>query len=444
LGNVTASANTFARRAETFGFDTPEPWALPALRLLFHTPRAFAPLVDAWELHHPGTRAALGRLVESGFVAHQADIIIDARTRQVTDKASRELDRYRITAAGRRLLTGARTDMTTLQQHFPKLTDANAAGVVALLDAFDVEAARARDGRSAPHAVAESGLAPRTGRWWVKHLHEAKLLRRLPQRQADARPTIPEHWRVTRALCTQLRSVLRAFPEPWGVLHPEFRLHRERFLGDIDLSRVNAAGGTDYDHDVVAQEILARLLSSPRAVPSGVFDVEPRIVLTADDTQMPWVFTEDGQGLVFTQPDALLVVRDGTTRKTVLEYERHQTRKDAWSHIERFLGYLSQQTLPFEPAMLLFVVDTVARERGYVALIEAFADHALDNPHRLPGNEVILAVSSRPRLAAAPDPLDRRAWFRVHLPAVSDDSVRQCALHAPEHSPFSLYFSGAS
>jgi hypothetical protein len=425
--------------------DTAEPWALPALRLLFHTPRAFEPLVTAWERHHPGTRAALDQLATLGFVAHQGPIIVDARTRQVTERQSRAVDRYRITAAGRRLLTAARDDRLLLTERFPKITAANADGVLELLAAFDIDASRARDGRSGPHAATECSLAPRTARWWIKHLHDAKLLRRLPNRSPDARATIPAHWRVTRSLCTQLRAVLRAYPEQWDVLHPEFRLHRERFLDDIDLTRVNAAGGTDYDHDVVAQEILATLLGSPRAVPTGVFDVEPRVVLAADDSSVPWRFDHAGGALVFSQPDALFIVAGDTNCRAVLEYERFQSRRDAWAHLERFLGYLSLQTLPFEPAMLFFVVDTTARERGYVELIEAFADYALDHPERLPGNDVVLAVSSRPRLASAADPLDERSWFRVQLPRPDQRPPdAACVLHRTDQSPYSLYFAGRS
>jgi hypothetical protein len=443
-------APDFLRRAETFGLDTPTPWALPALRLLFHAPRVYAPLVQAWERHHPGTVAALDRLVAAGFVAHQSEIVVDARTRQQTERSGRAVDRYRTAAPGRRLLIDARRDITVLTERFPRLTPANAVGVLELLAAFDIDAARARNGRSVAHATEECSLAPRTARWWVRHLHEAKLLRRLPQRTPDAQPTIPAHWRVTRPLCTQIRAVLRAYPDPWGALYPEFRLQRERFLQDIDLTRVNAGGGTDYDHDVVAQELLASLLTSPRAIPTGVFDIEPRIVLTAHDTTVPWRFASDGNGLVFYQPDALFIVREESNRRAVLEYERFQSRRDAWSHIERFLGYLESQTLPFESAILYFVVDTTARERGYVELIEAFADYVLDHPGRLPGNEVTLAVSSRPRLLASPDPLHENSWFRVRLTgsdttsATAVGTARGCVLHTPEHSPFNLYFGNRS
>ena len=92
--------------------------------------------------------------------------------------------------------------------------------------------------------------------------------------------------------------------------------------------------------------------------------------------------------------------------------------------------------------MLRFVVDSAPRERSYVELIEAFGDYALDHPERMPANPVLLAVSSTPRVLAAADPLDPRAWFRMTLPnSAGSDTVRRPVLHPPEDSPYDEYFS---
>jgi hypothetical protein len=442
-----AARLNFAQRAETFGLDTTEPWALPALRLLFHAPRVFEPLLDAWDTHYPGTQRAMDRLTAIGFVAHQGPVRVDVRSGARVESSGKALDRYRITAAGRRLLTEAREDVRVLEDTFSRLTPANATGLLDLLDAFDLSSDQARHGISSPHAAQHSQLAPRTARWWVKRLVDNGLIRKLETRTPDARVVIPAHWRVTRPLCRQLSEVIGAFPDPWAALRGEFRLRRDRFLDDIDPARVTLDGGTDFDHDVVAQHILARLISSPRARVTGVFELEPRIVLSADDQTRPWTFLSGGDAAVFYQPDGVFIEHaGGTSRRCVVEYERRQSRRDAWGHIERFCGHLALQTLPFEPAVLRFVLDSPGRERSYVELIEAFADYVLDHPERVPANPVTLAVSSWPRLDKAADPLDDTHWFRVQLqrPNVSDAPPVSCRLHAPDSSPYDDYFCGTA
>lgn len=439
MARRSRSASDFARRAETFGFDGGTPWALPALRLIMHTPRAYAPLADAWEFHYPGTRSALSRLVDLGFIAYQDTVVVDVRTSTLAERVGRPLERYRITAKGRRLRRSALEDLRILEDTFPKLTAANVNGVLELLGNFDVAADRAPHGVSGPHAVEGCSLAARTGRWWTTKLCQEGYIRRLPDRVADARPAVPEHWRTTRELCSQLRDVVSAYPR-WAPLEREFRLSRERFLDHVDPVRVGLSGATDYDHDITAQRILACLLASPSAAPAGVFDVEPRFALRADATAKPWMIDPEGTHTLFYQPDAIFIDRAGTTsRRNVFEYERFQSRRDAWSHIERFIGYLHSRTLPFEPAVLRFVVDTQARERGYVELIEAFADYSLDHPERMAANPTVLAVSSRPRLDAARDPLADGAWFRTELSSPTGPSTPR--LHAPDASPYDEFFA---
>lgn len=433
----------FAHRAETFGLDTPEPWALDALRLLFRVPRVFEPLALAWDERNPGILKALERLVADGFVQFQPAVILNARTGETAPRLGRPVARYRTTASGRRLARASREDVRVLQDVFPRLTDANAVAVVDLLWQFDVDDLHARVGVSAPAAVDRTSLAERTGRWWVRELATKGFLKELDVRLADQRELVPAHWRVTKELCRQMRAVLEAFPDPHGPLKLEFRLSRTRFLSDIDPARIGIDGATDFDHDVAAQRVLARMLQSPATMMESSFSVEPRWMLTADATSRPWAFKEDGDELVPYQPDASFSERTTATRRNVVEYERYQSRRDAWSHIERFLGFLALRTYSFEPAVLRFVVDTEARLRSYVELIEAFADYVVEHPERLPGNSVILAATTTDRLLVPGDCMDDRRWHRISLPNASDGVLPfggSCVLHDPASSPYDRYF----
>jgi hypothetical protein len=433
----------FAHRAETFGLDTPDPWALDALRLLFRVPRVFEPLALAWDERNPGILKALERLVADGFVQFQPAVILNARTGEAAPRLGRPVARYRTTASGRRLARASREDVRVLQDVFPRLTDANAVAVVDLLWQFDVDDLHARVGVSAPAAVDRTTLAERTGRWWVRELTAKGFLKELDLRIADQRELVPAHWRVTKELCRQMRAVLEAFPDPHGPLKLEFRLSRTRFLSDIDPARIGIDGATDFDHDVAAQRVLARMLQSPATMMESSFSVEPRWMLTADASVRPWAFKEDGAELVPYQPDASFSERTTATRRNVVEYERYQSRRDAWSHIERFLGFLALRTYSFEPAVLRFVVDTEARLRSYVELIEAFADYVVEHPERLPGNSVILAATTTDRLLVPGDCMDDRRWHRIALPNASDGVLPfggSCVLHDPASSPYDRYF----
>lgn len=436
----------FAFRTETFGLDTAEPWALSALRLLCNTPRAYEPLVQAWDERHPGTRKALARMVEMGYVAYQGPVLIDTRDPgALVERASRKVTRYRTTSRGHRFAMAVREDLRVFEDRYPRTNPHNVKAVARLLLAFDLEDTHAKYGLSALHAQALCDLPKSNVLWWVRRFLADGLLRALPGKLADVREVVPAHWRVTRPLCRQLLDVVDAFDTAPASLKVEFRLARSRFLDDIDPARVGISGATDYDHDVQSQRVLAALLRSPRAAADGIFVVEPRINLPITLTTKPWRFEADGQGVLFYQPDAELRERDESgTRLCVLEYERYQTRRDAWNHIERFLGWLHTMTLPFESAVLRFVVDSDQRVASYTDLIAAFADHALDHPELIPANPVQLAVASTPRLLSAPDPLDPRAWWRIPLPAGDcADTERRPVLHAPEDSPYDEYFARA-
>lgn len=440
VGAVTK--RSFQHRTETFGLDTTDSWALPALRLAFAVPRVYRPLADAWDARYPGTSKALRRLTEMGFLSHQPALIVDVRTGHIAAHPAAALPRYRATAAGKRLLTSARQDLRVLTDLFPRTSKESAAKVAKMLKAFNLDTPHSRYGLSVPHATELCGMAERSGRWWVHHLHEHGYLALLDERLADVREVVPEHWRVTRVLCRQLEDVIGAFPQTApGELRVEFRLARSRFLSDIDPARIGITGATDFDHDIETQRVLARLLTSPRCAISGVFSVEPRINLPATSVTGDMVFDVNGAGSVFYQPDAeLREVHDGTALRSIIEYERFQTRRDAWSHIERFLGWLHVMTLPGEPAVLRFVVDTEPRVRSYVALIEAFADWMLDHPERHPGNPITLAVSSARRILQADDPLEARHWFRIDLSTPRTDTATRPVLSLRE-SPYDEYFA---
>jgi hypothetical protein len=185
-------------------------------------------------------------------------------------------------------------------------------------------------------------------------------------------------------------------------------------------------------------------MASPRFAPEGLFRLEPRLVLPINTRPKPWIFSPDGTDNVVYQPDAILTAQDGgvrtVNRRVVLEYERFQSRRDAWSHIERFLGYLHTRTLPYETANLCFVVDSDQRLRTYVQLIEAYADHALDHPGRLPANPVTLAVTTTAKLLTASDPLSMKEWNHIILPTQGSDTELRPVLHDPDHSPYGEYF----
>lgn len=438
------AARTFQQRSETFGLDGADPWALDTLRLLFHVPRAYEPLVEAWDVRFPHSRRALDRLTELGFVAFQPAVILNTRTMELAERPDRPVLRFRTTHRGHQLRLAVERDPSVLAATFPQAEDYVLAGVTLLLDALDLDRSHARFGLSARHALELAGMPSRQGRWWIDHLIETGHVRRLDERLADTRAVVPAHWRVTRLLCRQLLEITDAFPEttPPG-LAAEFRLQRNRFLGDVDPGRLGTSGATDFDHDIECQSLLALLLRSPRLDSQGIFAVEPRHVLDASLERHPSPLVVGAPGKVPYQPDAELRERDadGVVR-AVVEYERYQSRRDAWSHIERFLGWLHQMALPNERAVLRFVVDTPGRERSYVELIEAFADYVLDHPERLPANPVTLAVTSMSRLRAVRDALDPGAWHRMALPH-ERDARPVPALHDPARSPYQEYFRRA-
>lgn len=448
------ASRSFTQRSETFGYDRGRPWAADTFALLFNVPRAYEPLVAAWDRRHPGVRKALDRLVAGGFVDHQPAILVDTVTGEPAQRPSRRVARYVATAAGRRAHGEFVEDPRTFEDQFPHTTGAKVERVIALLGTFVLDGSHARYGMSVGSANRISDMTERLGRWWVARFVELGLLRQLtnpdgtPLLVADVREVVPAHWRVTRTLCRQLDEIIDTFEAAPAALRPQYRLRRNRFLDDIEVARLGITGATDYDHDVETQRIIAAALRSPRCAPEGVFALEPKMTLPVDSTASPWVFTPAGDHVAFYQPDAELRQRDVDddgrviTRRAIIEYERFQSRRDAWSHIERFLGHLALMAHPSERATLYFVVDTEARARSYVALIEAFADWLLDHPDAICRNQVTLAVAHIDRVVGAEDPLDPNGWARIKLPAFSGgaDTGPQVTLHPKRDTPYDAYF----
>lgn len=332
----------------------------------------------------------------------------------------------------------AAEDVAVLEDRWGKIAPQNAVRVLGLLEAFDTKQTLGVPGVSAPWAVQESGLRERTGRWWVRKLEEEGLIERLEERLSDSREAIPAHYRPTRALAQQLAEVFEAYPLH-AHLGAAWRISRSRYLNDIDPARLGVQGATDFDHDVRAQQIVAKMLLSSRVAERSVFDVEPRYALLGEDLPNGAVqFSDKGETVVLYQPDAVLVERDENgRRRNVIEYERYQSRRDGWAHLERFCGYIQLRQIPNERAAVRFVVDTENRVRGYVELIEAFCDYLNDHPERSPRNNVVLFVASVQRVLGSPDALDDRTWHRIELP----QGEGSCRLHPHESSPFNEYFS---
>jgi len=122
-----------------------------------------------------------------------------------------------------------------------------------------------------------------------------------------------------------------------------------------------------------------------------------------------------------------------------LEYERYQSRKDAWTHIEKFIGLVNSENLAFEPAILRFVVDSKSRVRSYVKLIEAFADYAIDHPERMPKCDITLAVCATNSVYNYDNALDFKHWYRVQI--LRSETESRVVLHDSKDSPYRNYFS---
>ena len=151
-----------------------------------------------------------------------------------------------------------------------------------MLQEFAVDSTRARDGRSIIHFAETGPLPRRTAYFWCHKLVDAGYLRAPPATCRCKR-------RHSRSLASHTRASnpnenRNAGVPQWKFLSQEFRLGRSRYLNDIELTRVSIGGGTDFDHDVVTQSILADMLGPPTIATNAPIRLEPWHRLTVVDS----------------------------------------------------------------------------------------------------------------------------------------------------------------
>lgn len=439
------SSSNFFHRSETFGYDKGESWASDALRLLYSVPRAYQPLIESWNLRNPGTLKALERLHNLGFIDYQEAIIINMRTSTLASSPSKPLSRYKITQKGKRLTKEATTDIRVLTDQYFRLTNDNVEQVLALLISFDVEKNFASVGQSIPGASEGIDIPERTARWWVSKFKQDGYIKELEIKFPDTREVIPAHYRVTRLLSTQLINIAKAFPDrmPGDIINA-YRLKRTRYLEDIDPYKIGINGATDYDHDINCQKILAKFIVSKNYLVTGDFITEPRISLPISRNSYPYVFSKYGDESIFYQPDAEIFEIDSTNTpvKTILEYERFQSRRDGWDHIEKFLGWVALNCTSNEKVNLRFVVDSQTRARVYIELIEAYATWAQENQDKIPDNLIVISVSTLKSVFEAQNPLLLTNWSFVKFEKNDSSEIfKNAVVHANGKSPYMEYFS---
>lgn len=430
---------TLTQRSETFGLGSSSPWALPALRLLFSAPRVFEPLALAWDKRHPGTLAALDRLESAGFAVRQGPVIVDTLEGRFSDSVSRPVARYRITALGRRTREDASSDIRVLSDLFPKASMSTLNGLLASLGALD---SAARSGLSARGFALAAGMTERVGRAWLSRLEGGGLVARMSTLIPDTRIVVPSHWRPSRALVTQLKD---AFEDPafalLSHLKVEFGLARRRQLPEISVDPLAYSGTTDYDHDVRAQAVLGRLIAPVDRIPRSVLvRVEPSIPLLARPGSGSFEVSRNGASMRLSyRPDAEFREHGlHAPARVALEYERMQTRRDAWQHIEKFAAMMHQEAFPFEIGILRFVVDGPRRAAAYRSLAAAFASYVDHFPEAAPVNLIRLTVAEADALLEADDPYAEDLWSTVEVRGAGADVM---LVHDSEDSPYHDFFA---
>ncbi|MCP4792366.1 MAG: hypothetical protein GY882_03445 [Actinomycetia bacterium] len=212
------AAHPIRQRGETFGLEGPNPWALPALHLLLSgAGRVFADDLGAFELAHPGTEAALERLVAAGFAVHQGPVLVDLDG-ELASRRTRRVTRFVLTAAGRDLTAELSADPLAARHHWVgigRLADdaesaALATSVAGLLAAFQVPRSRMTTGTSLSGAAKRAGFCERRTTDWIERFTARGLLRRLGEQHSDVSEVAPAHHRPTMALCRQVRDVAEA------------------------------------------------------------------------------------------------------------------------------------------------------------------------------------------------------------------------------------------
>lgn len=437
------STSKFLSKSQIFDLDKTDSAYIPVLKVLFNTPRLYEELYTALSQKIPNFKKVTAKLIEQGFVDKQDPIIVNTITGVETNRVSKPVHRYLLTRFGRKKLTHYLEDPEFFSGDFKKVDIKQRSKVIELLSLLDLQPPHSRYGLSVNHIKALINLNPRTLRWWLDILIEKEMIHLLDDKYGDTRVLIPSHMRVNKNLARQLETVVETLGgERNLVLLKSLRSKRSKYLADIKVARVGINGATDYEHDIDTQRILAKFVLSDSFAMSNLFEIEPRVALKAEKNNSgDYVFTDSGSSVIFYQPDALFKEKNmnGSFAYSFLEYERFQTRRDGWDHIEKFVGFMYQKTLPFETGVLRFVVDGKNRERVYVKLIEAFTDSVLDNPSLLPSNPLSIQVTTIESVLKSKNPLVDGIWHSIDLPT-AQSKIQEPKLHSGTN-PYSDYFA---
>ena len=407
--------SNFILSRETFGFDTNNPWALDAIKLIYSLPRTYMPLVESYDKRYPKTKYSLNKLCKLGYVQFQDPVIVDLLNKKLDKNKSRPTFRYIITTKGRNSLNKFTNDEDLLFEKYSRLTRENSYKVLKLLSQFNIDKVYGSVGKSLNIANLEVGLPERTARWWVNKFLEDGYIKRLDLKESDSREVIPGHYRPTRLLTNQLILLYESFPEnfPEDFLS-KYKIRKTKFLNDISPTSIGLNGSTDFDHDINTQKILALLIQSESYILSSSLSSEPRISLNISKSGKCFDVNSDIE--IFYQPDAIFYdFASMKSRINILEYERFQSRKDGWSHIDKFIGFLNQYHSENTQGSLRFVVDSTSRLRAYVELIEAYASFAEDFIDKFPAIDIKIYAQTYKSLSNSNDPLNDSNWFYVRI-----------------------------
>jgi hypothetical protein len=429
-----------AGKVESFGFEDKDPWSLPVIKLMFSLPRLYKPLVLSFEKVYPGTIRYLKFLVKLGFIEYQDDIIIDTKTGKPKKKQSKPQSRYKLSSKGITFHKLVESDIRHLSDKYPKMLSRNYNNISKILISLYLQDTHARFGISITHLASLTKMPTKTVRYWVDVFIKDGYIRKLDRKVSDTRSVIPAHYRVNKLFVKQLSSILESV-EDGEVLKKELKLNRGRFLKDINPLRVGISGATDYDHDVDTQIIISNLILSKNIQNNLLFKIEPKFPLYIEKNNNDYIFKKISNNKIYYQPDAQFIETiDGANYWSILEYERYQNRRDGWSHLEKFIGFVYINALQFEGGIIRFVVNSESRLKSYVKLIEAFADYLVTNKEFCPENDIILAVTTLDTILSAKDPLDSKNWYRIIIPKNQSDD-KKILYHTEKSSPYNIYFS---
>lgn len=435
-------SNLLAIKSQTFDLDKNESSYLNVIKILYSCPRLYDDLVLSLESKEKGFTKTLVKLKSLGFVEYQPPVVVNTITGLSSASSGKPVKRFILSSKGRKALKKYEEDVAYFSIDFKKIDQSQTVKILELLKELRLEPPHSRYGLSVTHLTKLLDMPQRSIRWWIELLVNKGYVEELLDKYADTRALIPGHYRVTKKLSKQLELVVLSYPTDRNInLSKTLKIKRNKYLSDIKIARVGISGATDYDHDIDTQRILSKMVLSSSFVYKALLDIEPRITIPVKNEADYLVFNQKGGSVLFYQPDAIIKEKDSSSQlvKSVLEYERFQTRKDGWEHIEKFIGFIYINCLPFEKGVLRFVVDGKQRLNTYVKLIEAFTDSVMDNPELLPLNPISIKVTTLQDIEKSTDALTDDIWFSIDLPT-GLSSVSKPRVHKGV-SPYSDYFS---